>query len=134
MSHFRPMLQQHGITEQQWRVIRVLAETEELEISEVAERAFILGPSLSRILRTLEAQQLIRKRRDPDDGRRYWLAITDDGNRLIDDVMPDSRQIYGNFRKRLGKERIDDLLDLLNDVSLLIKHRGVADNRRRPRS
>lgn len=121
MSHFRPMLQKHGVTDQQWRVIRVLAETEEMEVSEVAGQAFILGPSLSRILPSLEARELIQKRRDPDDGRRYWLAITTKGRRLIGEVMPDSRQIYNDFQQRLGKKRIDDLLNLLNDVESLLK-------------
>lgn len=53
MSHFRPMLAQHDITEQQWRVIRILAETDIVDASEMAERAFILAPSLTRIIARL---------------------------------------------------------------------------------
>ncbi len=45
MSHFRPILAAHDVTEQQWRVIRVLAEAGMLDASEVAEKAFILAPS-----------------------------------------------------------------------------------------
>lgn len=121
MSHFRPMLHSHDITEQQWRVIRVLAEAGELETAEVAARASILGPSLSRIVRTLEARKLISKRRDPEDGRRYFLSLTAGGNKLIEEVMPDSQSIYAELEKTLGKQRIEDLLVLLNDVSRLIK-------------
>jgi hypothetical protein len=45
MAHFRPMLARHDITEQQWRVLRVLAETGPVEATELANRASILPPS-----------------------------------------------------------------------------------------
>ena len=37
MSHFRPMLAKYDVTEQQWRVIRVLAEAGTLDASDVAD-------------------------------------------------------------------------------------------------
>ena len=119
MSHFRPVLKKHGITEQQWRVIRVLAEHSELEVSEVANRAFVLGPSLSRIVRTLETRNLIKKRRDDSDGRKYWLSVTGKGTDLIHLVMPDSHRVYSELKNKLGKEHLDTLLQLLNETSAL---------------
>ena len=54
MARFRPHVARHGVTEQQWRVIRVLAAADEaLEAGTIAERACIMPPSLSRILKTL---------------------------------------------------------------------------------
>ena len=50
MHRFRPLLASHDLTEQQWRVIRVLGETSPLDASDVAERACILAPSLTRII------------------------------------------------------------------------------------
>ena len=58
MTHFRPMLARHRVTEQQWRVIRVLHEQSPLGATEVAERASILGPSLTRIIKALESRKL----------------------------------------------------------------------------
>ena len=51
MSRFRPMLRDHGLTEQQWRVIRALAHYGEIDAGELAQRSFLLAPSLTRILR-----------------------------------------------------------------------------------
>lgn len=48
MQHFRPMLAVHDLTEQQWRVLRVLAESGAKDATQLAELAQILGPSLSR--------------------------------------------------------------------------------------
>ncbi len=50
MRPIREMLQRSGITEQQWRVLRVLEETPDIEQSQIADQACILLPSLTRIL------------------------------------------------------------------------------------
>src|SRR6266851_4972868 len=62
MRHFRPSLRDHGLTEQQWRILRALASIDAIEVTELARVAFLLGPSLSRILRDLEARHLIERR------------------------------------------------------------------------
>ena len=66
MSRFRPFVAAAGFTDPQWRVLRVLDEQSPLDPTEIAERASILMPSLSRILRDLEADEHIsRARRTP---------------------------------------------------------------------
>ncbi|MBI1659043.1 homoprotocatechuate degradation operon regulator HpaR [Brucella abortus] len=119
MSHFRPMLAQHDITEQQWRVIRILAETDIVDASEMAERAFILAPSLTRIIRSLEERGIITKTRDENDGRRVLLQITPAGLAIIKEVAPESRLIYQIIEERFGRERIDQLLDMLDDLAAI---------------
>jgi len=59
MRQFRPSLRNHGLTEQQWRILRALTTVDAIEVTELARVAFLLGPSLSRILRDLEARDLI---------------------------------------------------------------------------
>ena len=43
MAKFRPMLRDHGLTEQQWRVIRALADFDRIDASELARRSFLLA-------------------------------------------------------------------------------------------
>src|SRR5690348_15475653 len=62
MRQFRPSLRRHGLTEQQWRILRALATVDASEVTELARTAFLLGPSLSRILRDLEARNLIERK------------------------------------------------------------------------
>ncbi len=62
MRQFRPSLRNHGLTEQQWRILRALTAVDTIEVTELARVAFLLGPSLSRILRDLEARDLIERR------------------------------------------------------------------------
>lgn len=113
MANFRPMLARHDVTEQQWRVIRVLGEESPLDASEVAARASILAPSLTRIIKALEDRKFIIRGKFEDDARRVLLAIAPAGMALIDQVQPERTAIYDAIEARVGRERIDDLLDLL---------------------
>src|SRR2546430_5045145 len=58
MRQFRPSLRNHGLTEQQWRILRAFTAEDEIQVTELARVAFLLGPSLSRILRELESRHL----------------------------------------------------------------------------
>ncbi|OWV98093.1 homoprotocatechuate degradation operon regulator HpaR [Rhizobium sp. R693] len=119
MSHFRPILAAHDVTEQQWRVIRVLAEAGRLDATEVAEKAFILAPSLTRMIRSLEERSFITKHKDKADGRRVLLQITPVGRAVIDEVMPESLKVYEDIDARFGTERVEQLLDMLEELAKL---------------
>ncbi|PRY88320.1 homoprotocatechuate degradation operon regulator HpaR [Donghicola tyrosinivorans] len=113
MERFRPMLAAHDVTEQQWRVMRVLMETEAMDASELAARASVLAPSLSRILKTLDQRGLITTRKDEKDGRRTLVALTPAGTGFIKSVAPKSAAIYAEIEELLGQDRIETLLDEL---------------------
>jgi homoprotocatechuate degradation regulator HpaR len=119
MSHFRPILADHDVTEQQWRVIRVLSQAGTLDATEVAEKAFILAPSLTRMLRSLEERGLITRQKDKEDGRRVLLRLAPAGQAVIDEVMPDSRRVYADIDARFGAERVEALLDMLEELAAL---------------
>jgi homoprotocatechuate degradation regulator HpaR len=119
MSHFRPILADHDVTEQQWRVIRVLSQAGTLDATDVAEKAFILAPSLTRMLRSLEERGLITRHKDKEDGRRVLLRLAPAGQAVIDEVMPDSRRVYADIDARFGAERVETLLDMLEELAAL---------------
>lgn len=116
MERFRPMLSAHDITEQQWRVLRVLEERGARDATELAWSACILGPSLTRILRALEARELIRITRDPQDGRRSIIELSQAGRDFIVAITPESRKVYAEIEARLGAARIEALLDELESM------------------
>ncbi len=116
MEYFRPMLGRHDVTEQQWRVIRVVAEASTLDATEVAKRASILAPSLTRIIRSLETRKFIKRRKDASDGRRVILEITTLGLSFIESAIPESTTIHQAIEARFGQEKLNVLLDLLAEV------------------
>lgn len=116
MGPIRAMLADVGITEQQWRVLRVLHEEGPLEPTRIAETACLLLPSLTRILQKLEEKGLIRRRRDAQDKRKQIIEVTPDGAALIDANLDTARALTERVRDALGAEKYEALLDLLGDL------------------
>ncbi len=116
MGPVRKMLSDAGVTEQQWRVLRVLKEEGLQEPTHIAERACLLLPSLTRILQKLETKGLIRRHTHPGDKRRQIVEITDRGATIIEDNIDVTLQLAEEIKAQLGPERHEALLDLLNDL------------------
>ena len=117
MAHFRPMLRSHDLTEQQWRVIRVLATESPMDASDLANRAMLLAPSLSRILAYLEDTGLVARKPDPCDQRRSKLALTAMGVKKYRAVGPDSEALYGEIERRFGRKKLATLYSMLSDLN-----------------
>ncbi len=127
MRQFRPSLRQHGLTEQQWRILRALAAVETTEVTELARTAFLLGPSLSRILRDLEARDLIERRVAQADQRRAVVSISNDGLKLIEAVAPSSEAIYAAITRRYGARKLAELQDMLHALERSLAAMEVAE-------
>jgi homoprotocatechuate degradation regulator HpaR len=117
MNRFRSSLNFFNITEQQWRVLRALSSIPEIEVMELAKVTYLLAPSLSRILRDMEARKLIVRRQAPDDLRRSLISISPSGVKLIDAVAPYSEGIYGEITETFGREKMDLLQQLLKELT-----------------
>jgi homoprotocatechuate degradation regulator HpaR len=115
MSHFKPMLRQFGLTEQQWRVIRVLAAYGQLEASELAHRSMLLAPSLTRILQFLVSEGLVKRLSHKSDQRRALLQLSAKGERLFVAVAPAAEAVYAKMEAAFGTARMDELYQLLAD-------------------
>ncbi len=123
MARFRPMLANHDINEQQWRVLRVLKEGGALDAAELAERANILSPSLTRMIRAMTERGLIRRSKDETDGRRVILEIAPAGVALIAGVSPESHMIYRKLTDEFGADKLESLLTLLDDLAKTLQPR-----------
>lgn len=119
MSRFRPMLREHGLTEQQWRAIRTLAAYSEIDASELARRSFLLSPSLTRILQFLEREQLVRRSSDASDQRRSVFVLTQDGRQIFSEVATDTERLYDDIEKEFGVDKLEQLYALLADFTAL---------------
>ena len=106
MAPIRPYLRDIGVTEQQWRVLRVLADRGELDPSDLADAALLHAPSVSRILKELVDRKLVRRTIDTTDGRRSILTITDAGRALVDTTAVHTRALLDAFATKFGPERL----------------------------
>ena len=126
MRQFRPSLRRHDLTEQQWRILRALAAIDAIEVSELARTAFLLGPSLSRILRDLEARKLIERKTAETDLRRGVVSISEKGVRLMEVVAPSSEAIYAAITRRYGVRKLAELQDMLSALETSLAGLEIA--------
>lgn len=101
MDRFRPHLHAHDVTEQQWRVLRALAETGETDLGTLANLICLLRPSLSRIIPDLEARGLVARRRAADR-RAMLVCLTHDGRALFETMSRRSEAIYRDIEAALA--------------------------------
>src|ERR1700688_1002276 len=127
MRHFRASLRDHGLTEQQWRILRALAAIDAIEVTELAQVAFLLGPSLSRILRDLEARHLIERRIAKADQRRGLVSISARGVKLMETVAPSSEAIYAAITKRYGARKLAELQEMLHALEGSLAELRIGD-------
>jgi len=116
MTHTRPSLREHGLSDQQWRVLRVLGEHGTVETGRVAREAYILGPSLTGVLARMERDGLIRRERDSADQRRTVVEATAKGAKLVEKLSHTVEAHYSWMEKSLGKQKLAQLYQLLDEV------------------
>ena len=117
MSRFRPMLRKHNLTEQRWRVIRVIYEHNQIDAGELAEKSFLLSPSLTRILRYLEGEKIVLRSGDIKDQRRSVFRLTSKGKEIINRVAPETESIYSDIERIFGSREFSKIFNLLEKFS-----------------
>ena len=134
MCLFRPGLRKHGVTEQQWRILRALAHRGSLEVTELAQATFLLPPSLSRILPDLEKRDLVSRRQLDTDLRRNVVSLEPKGLKLIAAHAPYSEEVYTEIAERFGAERTEQLIGLLQELEAALQEiprKHVHEGRKR---
>jgi len=131
MQRFRPNLNSHDMTDQQWRIIRALAEAEALEILEVSGRCCIHPASLSRILPKLEAEGYLSRRTNKEDQRRVIVSLTPAGRRFFNSVSPESETIYEALEREIGSELLARLYRELDAVAAALANGDAKPSRTR---
>ncbi len=121
MARFRPHLHARGITDQQWRVLRALAEYSELDAGRLARLVVLKMPSLSRIMTDLERRGLVEKRVSESDRRLVDLRITDKGRAIFGDMADLSETHYREIETTLGKADYKALMAQLDHLLVALQ-------------
>lgn len=123
MAHTRPSLREHALSDQQWRVLRVLGEhaheSAGIETGRVAREAYLLGPSLTGVLSRMERDGLIARERCAQDARRTVVRATAQGLAKVQDLSETIEAHYQWMEQQLGKDKLTQLYALLDEVIAL---------------
>ena len=114
LQHFRPIFHRFGLTEQQWRILRVVSDRERLEQREISSLCQISAPSLSNILSRLEEVGYVSRERSREDQRKVFVELTRRGRKLVGEVAPDVDARYRDLERILGTELMASLFVVLD--------------------
>jgi homoprotocatechuate degradation regulator HpaR len=123
ISRFRPILNAHGVTEQQWRIVRALLERGPLEPRQIVALCGISSPSLAGVLARMDDLGLVQRERMDHDQRRVSVTLTAKSRALASRLAPQIEAVYQALEAQIGSEFIarfyaalDELIGLLGDA------------------
>ncbi len=116
MAGFRPILNAHGITETQWRIVRALLERGPLEQREIGAICRISSPSLAGVLARMDELGLVERERMAHDQRRVAVGLTPKSRTLATRMAPAVEQAYRAIEERIGKALVERLYATLDEA------------------
>lgn len=114
IAHFRPLLNEHGVTEQQWRIVRALLEHGPLEPRQIVQLCRISSPSLAGVLARMDELGLVQRQRLDHDQRRVHVTATARSRALAASMAPQVEAVYAAMEASLGAEFIQGVYATLD--------------------
>ena len=88
MPEFRELFSRFNLTEQQWRILRVLWNSKKVTSADLSARTLLPAPSLVGIIDRLEKKGLVGRLRSAEDRRVVYVMATAEGRKLGSKVAP----------------------------------------------
>jgi homoprotocatechuate degradation regulator HpaR len=129
MAQFRPILNENGVTEQQWRILRALLTLGPLEPRQLCELCQISSPSIVGVLVRMEEAGLVDRARMADDQRRVRVSVTARSRQLGRRMIPAIEERYARIEAQVGVETLQQAYDVLDAllVPLGVSPAGSAE-------
>jgi MarR family transcriptional regulator, organic hydroperoxide resistance regulator len=115
---YQPYLDEIGITYPQYLVLLVLWEKDEITVNEISRKLFLNTNTTTPLLKRLESQGLITRRRSGEDERKVIIALTAKGKKL----QSKASGIPGKLSEGLaaGSLGVSELIDLKGKLYKII--------------
>ncbi|MFF0607581.1 MarR family winged helix-turn-helix transcriptional regulator [Nocardia tengchongensis] len=125
LAVYRPLLEPMGLTHPQYLVMLALWGEAPMSVKDIGEAIQLDSPTLSPLLKRLEAAGLITRRRDSHDERNLVVDLTAAGRELRNEA----EQIPPAVVARLGVSLADleELRDVLNRVNAAARQSVSAE-------
>ena len=116
IARFRPLLHAHGVTEQQWRILRALHEQGAMEPRQIVRRCHISSPSLAGVLARMDELGLVLRERLAHDQRRVMVKLTDRSRALVAAMAPQVEALYQAIEAHIGADFIGGFYAALDEL------------------
>jgi DNA-binding MarR family transcriptional regulator len=97
-------------------VLMPLFQQDDLRVGELASRAALSKQSMTALVAACEAEGLVERRRDPDDGRAYRVRLTRRGRRFQRTAEAILAELDAEILELLGRRQRDALIAALRGL------------------
>lgn len=118
MPDYRELFARHDLTEQQWRVLRLLWSEQRVTSAELSRRALLPAPSLVGIIDRLEKKGLVNRVRSVEDRRAIYIVATAAGRAIKKDVAPRVAEIDQRLRGCVSEAEWEMMSGVLEKIAL----------------
>lgn len=116
IPHYRRVFKDHKISEQQWRILRVLWEVSECTSAELAKRTLLPSPSMVGIIDRMSAKNLVTRQRSEEDRRIVHVSLTNKGQALKDKILPQVDAVYEQMVSRCDAAAWQTMIDTMQVI------------------
>lgn len=116
-QNFQSAVAPHDITPGQFGVLIMIKENEGLSQSDLGSAVGIDRSTMVAVIDRLESRGLVIRAPSPNDRRSYALKLSEDGERLMDELIPRVKEHDQSMVKGLSKQEQAQLIDFLRRIS-----------------
>jgi homoprotocatechuate degradation regulator HpaR len=128
LAHFRPLLNAHGVTEQQWRIVRVLLAEGAQEPRQIGALCRISSPSLAGVLARMDELGLVKRARTAQDQRRVLVSLTRKSRDLAAAMAPEVEAVYARIEEHIGADFVQRFYATLDELIGLLEGLPAGDD------
>ncbi len=104
----------------------VKPDTHEMKVSEISKHLHVTAPTITQLLKGLEAQELIERRVDPTDRRAVGIQLTQKGEVVTQKAEEAFSSTFHGLIEYLGEEQSNQLAELLSRVSHYFNEKAAS--------
>jgi MarR family transcriptional regulator, lower aerobic nicotinate degradation pathway regulator len=104
----------YRISLNEFRMLMTIGKLGRSASHELAELTGVNVMSVSRAVTTLEGHGRIEVKQDPANRRRKWLALTEEGQRLYEEMRPQTQKVADYLFSNLSESEVSDFKQLVD--------------------
>ena len=122
---YKPIVEIHGLTTLQSRVLIAINEFEEPTVGNVSKIIDMSSPNTSNLCKKLDRDGFIRRTRSSRDERVVVLKLTEKGEKTLHQINTDLKILFGPIIEKIPEEEFETMI---SGIKLLNKLLSQLEN------
>lgn len=115
-QHFDKIFQTVGLTAPQFSLLAEITASENIAISELAEKMLMDQTTVTRNIEILRKKGYVNVRTDDNDSRKRCISISKIGEEKLNEAIPVWNNVQSLIEKEIGTEKFKDFLITLGQI------------------